>query len=264
VRQEETIEKTLPASGVRKLEARVRFGGVRLTADSPEGIVIKAVRQVDAGTPEAADSLIRECRLDVENRGDTIILSDFVPPIEGFLLRPGGVRLNLEVRVPAGLSVSVALGAGNAEMSGAFAEARAKVGAGNVQLTEASASGDVRLKTGAGDVRVKDLSCSGPTLSARTGAGNVSVSLEALPTQTVEAGAGAGNVSVEIPVDAHAAVTLKTGVGNASSDFEGVKSDGGGFLSRSLAGELGGGGTTVTLKTGVGNVELRAAPQNPS
>lgn len=264
MRQEETIEKTLPAAGIRKVEAKVRFGGVRIIADSPEGITIKAVRQVEAGSPEAADSLIHDCRLDVENRGDTIALTDYVPPIEGFLLRPGGVRLSLEIHLPSGLSADVSLGAGDVELAGAFADARAKAGAGNVRLAGASASGNVRLKTGAGDVQVKALSCSGPTLSARTGAGNANVVLEALPTESIEVGVGAGNVSVEIPADARATVTLKTGVGNASSDFEEVKPAGGGLLSRDLSGTLNGGGTAVTLKTGVGNVELRTAAQGPA
>ena len=105
---------------------------------------------------------------------------------------------------------------------------------------------------GAGDIILEDVE---GTITVRTGAGNV----EAYITQELRGDSsfntGAGNVTVYLSGDIGADVEARASLGNARSDYD--LREKGKWMSKTLTGQVNGGGPEITMSAGVGNVSLR-------
>lgn len=178
-----------------------------------------------------------------------------------------GVRVHFVITVPRQYHVRFDAGAGNVSVEGLDGAVNGRSGAGNIELTAidgpvdvSTGSGnmdvrdvrrDVRLSTGAGNVRLDNVR---GALDVRTGAGNVVAYFDVQPRGSVGLESGAGNVTAEVREGVGFAVVAGTGIGSASADF-GLEVKGN-FMSKSFAGDIGGGGPRLALRSGVGNVRL--------
>lgn len=153
------------------------------------------------------------------------------------------------VVVGLGGAVNGRAGAGNIELHGVDGPVEVFSGSGNIEVDDVRR--DARISTGAGNVRLSNVR---GALDVRTGAGNVVAFFETQPQGTVSLESGAGNVVAEVRQGVGFAVEAGTGIGSASCDF-GLEVRGN-FMSKSFAGDIGGGGPRLALRSGVGNVRL--------
>jgi len=141
-------------------------------------------------------------------------------------------------------------GAGNVEIGRIYGSVDVSSGAGNVRIR--GAQGEVDVQSGAGDIILEDVE---GTITVRTGAGNV----EAYITQELRGDSsfntGAGNVTVYLSGDIGADVEARASLGNARSDYD--LREKGKWMSKTLTGQVNGGGPEITMSAGVGNVSLR-------
>ena len=177
--------------------------------------------------------------------------------------------LNVTIRVPAGVRLSVVSGNGDVAVTGAHAELVARSGngrvrvsgtageveaaSGNGEVTVDNVRGPVSANSGNGDVRVSAVM--GP-VSARSGNGDLLVRMTELrAADDMEFTTGNGRIEVTVPADFNADIDASTGNGGIRTDFPIQVS---GRISKTrLRGTIGQGGRRIRLVTGNGEIELR-------
>jgi lia operon protein LiaG len=173
---------------------------------------------------------------------------------------------DLRILVPAGKTVRVRLGVGEARIENVDADLQVSTSSGKIaasgtrgrlRLTSGSGSieardgrGEVQLTTGSGSVSARDLQ--GETISIRTGSGSVTASGLHSPRLT----AGTGSGSLRLSRVQAGRVNASTGSGSVnvemSSEFEDVRvSTGSGGVTLSVPERI---GATVELRTGSGGI----------
>jgi hypothetical protein len=179
--------------------------------------------------------------------------------------------LNVTIRVPAGVRLSVHSGNGDVGATGAYAELVARSGngrvrvagtagevdaaSGNGEVTVDGVRGPVRAASGNGDVRVSTVL--GP-VTASSGNGDLLVRMTELRADAdMEFTTGNGRIEVTVPNGFNAEIDASTGNGGIRTDFPIQVS---GRISKTrLRGTIGQGGRRLRLITGNGEIELRRA-----
>ncbi|HVX41411.1 MAG TPA: DUF4097 family beta strand repeat-containing protein [Gemmatimonadaceae bacterium] len=145
------------------------------------------------------------------------------------------VRMDLEVRVPANLTVSAQDVSGDVSIDGA--------------------QGDIHAGSVSGDVRMSHLRAS--SLDASSVSGDVTASLDALTGrgdlrfQTVS-----GDVTLNVPSPFNADLSMQTVSGDVDSDFP-LTLQGGHMSRRRVEARIGNGGRRLDLQTVSGDVKIR-------
>lgn len=164
-------------------------------------------------------------------------------------LTPGGVTVDLTVRLPAGHPL-VAADTGNGDIEVSDVAGDAELRSANGDVTARAVDGHVDLGTANGSVEA-----AGTTgiAGARSANGDVDVEVFAL-RDDVSCSSGNGDVDVGVTDDLSADVELS--VGNGGITVEGVdlqnRSGGGGRVT----GQLGDGGPELDCESGNGDVQL--------
>ena len=158
-----------------------------------------------------------------------------------------GVRVDIEVHLPAQAALAVDTGAGDITISGVSGSVAAKSGAGDISVEEASS---VTLHSGAGDASTGRIGGG----SLRTGTGDVRIQH---CTQDTEVNSGSGDVTV---LDSATALRITTGAGDVNAMISGGRID-----VRSGMGDVNiqvpsGVAVWQDLTTGVGEVRTRVQP----
>jgi hypothetical protein len=250
------VDKTIPAVGVKKVVLGVDVGSARVTGSGSDGIKIHAVRKYSGNPDEATRKLIAETRLDINVKGDTVELKDFVPEKLKHGNRVKNLRLDVELSIPAGLSVESGIGVGGMALDGRFASV--KIGSGVGEIKVQGETGSLEIGGGVGAVHITDLKCTGDKLAVHNGTGAIEVGLTHIPSAELKAETGVGKVSVSVPSDARANAKLNTGIGACRSDFPlNSPKRGIGQVGGSMDGQINGGGASIDLHTGVGEVSLK-------
>ena len=177
--------------------------------------------------------------------------------------------LNVTIRVPAGVRLSVHSGNGDVAVTGAHAELVARSGngrvrvsgtagevdaaSGNGEVTVDNVRGPVSANSGNGDVRVSTVQ--GP-VSARSGNGDLLVRMTELRVaDDMEFTTGNGRIEVTVPAEFNADIDASTGNGGIRTDFPIQVT---GRISKTrLRGTIGQGGRRLRLVTGNGEIEIR-------
>jgi len=282
-REEAKTEKTIPVQGIEEVKASVMIGPIKVVADSPNTIQVRAVRHAEGGTADDRRRWLSETKVEIEKQGAALIVKDVVPKS----LRQNGhaknlsMGLDLELHVPSRLAMTLAAGVGDVEATGVAGGLTVATGAGNVRLRQLGGpeegvtvdvgagnvtmdgqAGDVRIHSGAGKVSLQNLDCAGKTLFVDTGAGDVSAALRSLPSGNLRINVGTGRIRLSVPDKARADISAASGMGSIRSAFAlaGQKQSGGGF-GGTLSGNLNGGGAEVSLHTGIGEIQLERQNQ---
>jgi hypothetical protein len=125
-----------------------------------------------------------------------------------------GCSIDYEVKVPDGAPVTLRLGSGDIDVSGAIGPLQAETGSGNVDAAGLDSTNAV-LRTGSGDL---DLSFTTAPMNVelKTGSGNVTMWVPKGDNYAVDVTTGSGgqNVDVETSQSSPHKVLVQTGSGN--------------------------------------------------
>jgi hypothetical protein len=182
--------------------------------------------------------------------------------------RGGGLEASadLEISVPRGKRILVALAAGTIDARNVDGDLFLDTGSGDITARGASgilnldtgsgnvtvdgADGDVSIDTGSGNVEARSVRA--PALSVDTGSGDVTVSNA--EAREVEIDTGSGGVTVSVPADYAGDVRLETGSGRMATELPIT------LLRRSddeIVGRIGEGGSArIEIETGSGDIRI--------
>jgi DUF4097 and DUF4098 domain-containing protein YvlB len=147
------------------------------------------------------------------------------------------VRMDLEVSVPANLTVSASSVSGNVDITGANGDVEAGSVSGDIRLAHLRAT-SVRAHTVSGDVDVG--------VDAFTGRGDLSFK------------SVSGDVTLEVPRAFDADVSMSTVSGDMNSDFP-MTLGNGRMSHRRIEARIGNGGRRLDVSTVSGSLKLRMA-----
>ena len=266
----DTIKKTFKVADGGNLEIEADRGNVEVRSIRGDEVRIIVERTVSVDRKSDAKEILETHKLDMAQKGDAVLLSSRVEQ-RRFKYRSwkGGDKLQIRivVEVPRRFEVVVTTGAGNVMVDDLNGQLDIRSGAGNVdvgdidgQVTVVSGSGvvnvgrvngPVEVQTGAGNIEV--VSVAG-ALSAVTGAGDVTAYIVEQPTADSKLASGAGNVTVFLSEDIGVKVDAMAR-GNCTTDFP-LQVEGR-WMTKTLVGDLNGGGPDLAIKSAVGNVVLK-------
>jgi hypothetical protein len=167
----------LEAVGAESLRVLARAGSLKVEG-RPDLSAVEA-----SGTACASrEGLLERVRLRAERRGRELYVEADVPDSDWFW--SGETRLDLTLRVPAGLRVEIEDGSGPLEVRG-VASLRLDDGSGEALVQEID--GDVSIVDGSGSLRVLDV---GGALRVRDGSGEIELRDVGGPVTIEEDGSG--------------------------------------------------------------------------
>lgn len=281
--EESKIEKTLASKNVDSAKVSNWVGDIKVFADSPDEVKVKAIRHAEGGTAAERHRWLTETSVQIEQQGSAILVKDIVPEsLRKSLNHRNGhdslqVHLNLDIHLPSRLALVVSNMAGDVRIEGTGGGLDLNTTAGNLVLAGLRCAnkpvavhhsagdiemdgqvGDLTLTNGAGGLKASELRVSGKVVDLHLGAGEVELAMLSLPTERLKVDVGTGEVHLRLPANAQARLSASTGVGNIESSglqFSSSKR-GGSSLGGSLKGDLNGGGPLLDIHTGIGEVHL--------
>lgn len=276
VEEKRELKWQFPARDVLSLFLQVRVGQIVVIADSRDTVQIRATRLVRARKREVARALLEDSQVKVDLQDRRVTLEDVLPGAGADPKEMPEVELRLEVHVPPGISLRTSLDVGETRVVGETSLLTVKAGNGPVRLQRQKIRrsgavavdvgsveidgevGDLAVSLGSGPIRGDRLTASAAeTLIFQTQVGEVRVSLRSLPRRELRLLSGNGLVVARIPGNARAVATVLSATGKARSDFAlPAASRAIGETGGTLAGNIGGGGTTIRVQTGVGDAAL--------
>lgn len=143
---EHTAERSVQAdlAGIERVEITAKAGDLRIRPQTGDQLIAEG----DACASESR--LLNEIQLRQERSGNTLRLITDMPETKGWSSQ---ARMDLEVRLPAGMEVELQDGSGDIDISGVTL-VRVHDGSGDMTLNETR--GDLKVKDGSGDVRISD------------------------------------------------------------------------------------------------------------
>jgi hypothetical protein len=243
------------------IEVKGVIGDIRATPASGSEVEVRAVKRGKRDDPS-------EVRIEVVPHGDGVTICALYPPStrpnrgrqepnecapgEGGRLSSDNhdVRVDFEVRVPAGVNFAGRTVSGGVVATGLRGDVVVRSVSGAVEATDISGNADAA--TVSGSVRISASGYArGSTVSgsvdARMGRADWRGEME---MKTVS-----GGITVELPANANTHVSVRTMSGSISSDFP-LRTESR-FLNRSASGTIGSGGRDLTIETVSGTVRIR-------
>lgn len=203
-----TIDTSAAAAGARTLEVTGINGNVHLYADGGSSVRVHAV--LGARSQDALKLLdVRTSR-----DGGTVRVQDVCPQTRHFFFwNFADCDIELDVRYPRGLGVSLNSRNGNVTVDGAGAAVSVVNSNGNVDVN--GAGGAVNVKNSNGNVTIADAPSN---VSASNEHGNVSATLRAAWHGTsIAMSTSAGDVELRVPAHFDAKVTAHTRMGDVTN-----------------------------------------------
>lgn len=208
----ETRDMTVDASGVEALVINVGAGTLDVTGvDGLDSIDVKATIVIaDADDDEAQKVIAKELTLTLELDGNVADLRSSFD--QGFWSFGSGGRVDLEVRAPSNLAVSIDDGSGSMDVSNFSADMKIDDGSGSMDIQKVAS---VNIDDGSGSIDI-----SGATGDVYINDGSGSITVEAVGgTVTIDDGSG----SIRVTDVAEDLIILDDGSGSVSfSDVRGT------------------------------------------
>jgi hypothetical protein len=182
--QEEKRELSLDAEGVETLDIEAGAGSLNVTgmAGTSRILVIATIEVPDADADEARQVIEKDLVLKLEKDGSGAVL-------EGYFRNSGwssgdSPRVNLDVRMPEGLSLNIEDGSGSVELRDVMGAIGLDDGSGSIRITDNG--GLLTIRDGSGSIEVER---SGGDLRIVDGSGSITVA-EVDGSVTIEDGSG--------------------------------------------------------------------------
>ncbi len=258
---EDAMQLDAPRAG--RLRIHNANGRTRVRGEEREDVHVLARKSARAESRNAAEELLRQLRVVSRSEGGALSLQVDAPRRWN---RRG--QVNLEVRVPRGLSVDVSAVNGRVEIEGIRGEVRARSSngsaricdvIGNVEVATSNAkvfcactSGRLRARSSNGRIVLEDHR---GDVDAATSNGLITAQLAELGKGGVELCTSNGRIALCLPdeVDAEVDMAVDNGViRNDRSLHDATRSDSG-----HVHGRLGKGGALIKLRTSNGSISLR-------
>jgi hypothetical protein len=288
---ERTIEKTFTVANPGTLHVATQGGAIRVTP-SHDGVVrVTAREKIDASSDAAADALLKDLTLTIEQSGNDITASARYERQLGGFFRRGPwppVQVAFDVSVPASFAGDLRTSGGSVtvgDLDGALSArtsgggitlgkmgstVEARTSGGHVSLVEAR--GDVVVRTSGGSITVgrvggsADLSTSGGSIKidgvegkvdAHTSGGSINATIVGPLKQDCALGTSGG--SVRVTVDKVAAFRLDAATSSGSVRAEGlaIAVENVERNRSHLAGTVNGGGPLLRLRTSGGGISVQ-------
>jgi len=210
-------ERSFSAAGARRLTIENRVGDVKIVAGGPD-VKVHAVASARVGS----DAARGRGRVGISCESDGRAGLRLRIPSQN-----DHSRVDLELKIPAALAVTVASAVGNVDIERLTSAVAVGSGAGNITVTDCTGPIDVHTSagttaisnaragvtaaTGAGDVRVEGAR---GAVHGHTGAGTVT--LDHIVSDDVKATAGCGDVQVTMAAPFSGTMYAHTGMGTAT------------------------------------------------
>lgn len=214
------IDVTLDAGGIRGLELNTGAGYLDVTGSSDSG-------DIEVYARACTDSRRRLEEMDVlyQLRGDTWeVETDVGNAREGFRLFSlfdvnSEARIDMDVRVPAGLLLDIDDGSGAINVRGVTGELRINDGSGGIGLS--NITGPVDIDDGSGEIDINDVN---GTVRINDGSGSIAVARTL--DVTVRDGSGSMRISdiegtVHVPDDGSGSIHIEHISGHVHVDDDG-------------------------------------------
>ena len=258
---EETFNLARPAAS--KLKIHNSNGKTVVIGEDRDDLEVRASKTARAESEEAAQKLLAEIHVEVEEEGEHLGLEVAIPKRWN---RHGSI--NLEIRVPRDLRVGVFSSNGSVAFEGMRASLIGRSSNGSICVDDIQ--GDVDVQTSNGKV---SCSCTCGRLLARssnrkieigdhqgsvdamTSNGSIHASVEGIGPDGLVLATSNGRIVVELPekVDADVDLRVENGVIRNHRKLDGNS----GERTGRVRGRLGRGGVPIRLRTSNGSISLR-------
>lgn len=286
-KSEREIEKRYPLPpSVKTLKIENNSGTIWIEPSTSGTVTVNAVIRVRASNSGELKSYADAVDLSGEKTGDQLRIK-LVSKQTGADPDPAHFSSDLQVNVPAGVSVTVINSLGDVRVGSIAADLRIEVASGTIHVERAGGNldalsdlgsievgtvgGDAHLTASAGEIRadliqgtatvesslggVKLDACEGP-VKARLRSGSLTVNLRKI-TGPSDLEVDLGSAVIGLPQDARCAIDAATSMGDIHSDFPlAIRRE---VAQASANGELNGGGPLVRIKADSGSIQLRNA-----
>jgi len=167
-------EKTLnlEATGITGLEIDCGAGALKVSgSDGSDTIEVKAKIVLKGIDDDDVDSFVKDnVTLTLEKKGDRAVLASSIDSSFTSLLKRREAYIDLDVRVPAKLELSIDDGSGSIEVSGIAGDVEIEDGSGS--LVVGDIGGDLEIDDGSGSVTVRNV---GGNLEIEDGSGEIRI-----------------------------------------------------------------------------------------
>jgi DUF4097 and DUF4098 domain-containing protein YvlB len=250
----EPFAQSYPLAAGGKVSVSNTNGAVTIDAWDQAQVKVEAVKKVKAGSAERAREILKELKVQVDARPDSVRIETKVPQrSNGFWawISGSGIQAEVEyhIHVPRRAAVTAENTNGGVHLTGTQGAASLETTNGGVTVDRVA--GDVRLHSTNGALHATGVS---GAVEAETTNGGIDIQLASLPagrSNSLESTNGA--ISVHLPKDARLSLDAATTNGGVSSDFE---LTGGSKGKHSLSGAINGGGGKMSIRTTNGGIHV--------
>lgn len=200
----EVRDLAIDANGVTEFEIDAGAGSLSVTGvDGATDITVVATIRVESRDEEKARSIVeKRLRLTLERDGDRAELRSELDSGWGW---DGNAAIDLDVQMPAGVSLVVDDGSGSMVISGVAASVKVDDGSGSLEINDAGdididdGSGSITITNASGDVYVNDgsgsIDISGVAGSVTLDDGSGSITVDDVAKDLIIEDDGSGSVS---------------------------------------------------------------------
>lgn len=239
-RAEDVWTRSYAVGAGGQLEIEGQVGDIEVEAASGPRIEVRAEREVNAGSDEAARTLLAKLQIKEEVAPDRVRLETAGDDAAFKGLGRRGARIAYHVKVPAGLSLKLSTQNGGVQLNNVNGHIEATTTNGGITASEVSGS-----------------------LAAQTVNGSMRVDMSAVAGE-VELNTTNGSIRAELPLDVKATLDASAVNGNVTLD--------GAFLPgspdrsmepRHITAKLNGGGPPLSVSTVNGTIRVRVRGARP-
>ena len=264
---EKILRHEFPATGIDKAILETDSGKIKLEKSTTGRVEMVVTMKTTTNRQDKADLIFANSRVEFlqpeTGVAKTVIKSEKSgwDWIKFWKKYP---QVDVLMRVPEGIELNIASGAGDIAGNNVNAQVRIATGAGDVDLNDLK--GSLKIATGAGDVELRrfegklsaatgagdfDASGSFSEFSISTGAGDVHLLVDNPISANSSVSTGAGDIQVSLPVGSSFDLGADVGFGEIVCQFDIVDTD---PDKKSFRGIYNEGSTRVRLSTGFGDI----------
>ena len=200
----EVRDLSVDAQGLSEFVIDAGAGSMSVTGvEGADGIAVTATIRIESRNDDKAREIIEErVRLTLERKGDTAKLRS---ELNGDWSWGANGAIDLDVRMPAGLALTVDDGSGSIVITDVRADINVDDGSGSLEISNAGAvsvddgSGSVKIRAASGDVYVNDgsgtIDISGVAGSVTVDDGSGSITVDDVESDFIVEGDGSGSVT---------------------------------------------------------------------
>ncbi|MCH6257049.1 DUF4097 domain-containing protein [Puniceicoccaceae bacterium K14] len=259
----EVTEKSFDAAAIRNLEIKTIAGYIKVFGEEREDISITRKATVRNVRESRAKAYLENIETETTIDGETLAISYQLED------KPSSISISLELRLPQNIVTHLKTSGGSIRVEDMDADVTAKTSGGNMTFNQIKAN--LTARTSGGDIKVDNVSMdanihtSGGNLSLKNLNGNVTaktsggyIEAEILNPITKNSSfkTSGGNIKLKLVEDSAFHLAAQATGGRIHSDFkvDSQVDD----KSRSIEGNVNGGGPDLELKTSGGNIHIIA------